>query len=216
MTTILEFEGPLMDKGTVYLRGPAMRVVIVVLLLAFGLPAGAQVTQVSIEDFVKFPDYSSLRLSPDGKHIAVTAPHGDSNMLVILDISDPDRPAVVSTLRPPAREGINAPLWVNEERLVFTTTRQIGALLAPRLTGKIYGINLDGSKPKQIYGMVEGASNYVFRYASIINRLADDPRHILVAGYTHDREYPLAERINVYTGRKSKVTVSPLRRGGLV
>lgn len=186
----------------------------VALWLSILLVSQSIAADISIEDFVKFTAYRSVQLSPDGNRLAVTVPQGDTDLIAILDISD------TAAIKPKARlqlsegESVAGLFWANDQRIVFLTARQLGSLNQPRSTGRIFAMDADGRRMKQIYGIRDAA--YVFRYADIIDRLPERPDHILVAGYTNDREYPVAEVVNINGGSSRTQTRSPLRRGGLV
>jgi dipeptidyl aminopeptidase/acylaminoacyl peptidase len=186
------------------------------ILLAAGLLLTGPIASAdtSIEDFVKHAAYGSVQLSPDGQRLAVTIPVDDSTIIAVLDIADPEKIKPTARLALPKGEAVNGLFWANNERLVFRPARQFGSLLAPRSAGQIFAVDADGSRTKQIYGTKQGS--YVARFARIIDHLDDQPNHILVAGYTHDREYPVAEVVNINGGPTRVQTHSPLRRGDLV
>ena len=171
-------------------------------------------TEISVEDFVKLPAYNAVQLSPDGKRLAVTIPVAGDTLIAILDISDTRQIRPAARLSLPKGETVAGLFWANNERIVFQTARQFGALLAPRTTGRIFAADADGSRTKQIYGIKSGS--FVGRFARVISRLPDRPQHILVSGYTHDRENPHAEVVNINGGKPRIQTRSPLKRGGLV
>ncbi|MEE8307705.1 MAG: hypothetical protein V3R81_10600, partial [Gammaproteobacteria bacterium] len=186
----------------------------VALWLSILLASQSIAADISIDDFVKFAAYRSVQLSPDGNRLAVAVPQGDTDLIAILDISD------TAAIKPKARlqlsegESVAGLFWANDKRIVFLTARQLGSLNQPRSTGRIFAMDADGRRMKQIYGIRDAA--YVFRYANIIDRLPERPDHILVAVYTSDREYPVAEAININGGSSRTQTRSPLRRGGLI
>ena len=169
----------------------------------------------SVEDFVRLAQYTEAVISPNGEYLAVRAPEEDKEWLVVLDIRKPERIKIRSRTLPPDNQLIFNIFWVNEERVAFETTKQIGALAQPRGTGKIYAVNADGKKGAQIYGIKDGAVG-VGRAANVLSILRSDPDHILVAGIAAGRESPHAERINVYNGRRTRMAVSTLENGGLV
>ena len=186
----------------------------VLLLLSLPLASQSAHAQTSVEDFVKHPAYNSIQLSPDGERLAVTIPVDDNTIIAVLDITDPTAIRPTARLALPNGEAVAGLFWANNERLVFRPARQFGSLLLPRSAGQIFAANADGSRTKQIYGTRQGA--YVGRFAEIIDRLDDQPNHILVAGYTSDRERPVAEVVNINGGPAQFQTRSPLNRGGLV
>ena len=53
------------------------------LALAIILP-GSAIAQSSIEDFVKRATYGEVRISPDGKHLALISDRGDQDVLTVV------------------------------------------------------------------------------------------------------------------------------------
>lgn len=185
-------------------------------LVLLPLPGALAVELVPVEHFAKLPDYYGAYLSPDAKHLALTVPKDDRRDIVILDISDPEQFRVVQRITPPNRESAREIHWATNERIVFDTVKQLGSLARPLRLGKLYAADIDGKRGKQIFGPRRGAANLAFIWAEPLHMLPDEPDDILVVSWAHDRERPLAERVDIYSGRRNIVAVSPLKRGGLL
>lgn len=169
----------------------------------------------SIEDFVKHKNYESITISPQGKYLAVAAPSGDQTGLVVLDISAfPKEVTARARFEMSSQEHVSEIYWAHEERVLFTTTRQQGALSQPRPTGRLYGTDVDGSNKRMLFGSKEG--DRVFRNHRIIDFMEDRPERILVMHQAHDRPRPIAAELNVNDGHLGKVAVSPLDNGTLI
>lgn len=198
------------------------RFFVTALLLMVAIPAQAQESgsaqdaeTIPLEDFVKQSDYSSLSLSPDGNRVAITAPAGDQTGLVVLDISDLSSMSSLMSFRLDSGEHIADVFWANNERILFTTALQQGALNQPRPTGRIYAVDADGSNRKQLYGTREGSR--VARQSQVLSLLPDQENFILLATYAHDRSRPYAERLDLRQyNRTIRETISPLDNGGLL
>ena len=54
-----------------------MKVLVRLLLLLALLPLQVLAREVPIQDFFKDPEFTSISVSPDGKHMAVTVPQAD-------------------------------------------------------------------------------------------------------------------------------------------
>jgi dipeptidyl aminopeptidase/acylaminoacyl peptidase len=109
--------------------------------------------KVPLSAFVQEEEYSKPRLSPDGKHIALTVrvPIGDRFIPVIMTYSLPDMKQV-GAIRLPAF-GVPANYtWVSNTRLIVTKARELGSREVPKLTGEVVAVNLDGSKQEYLYG----------------------------------------------------------------
>lgn len=171
-------------------------------------------SQIPLEDFFRHAEFDDVALSPTGQYLAVSVPAGERRNLAVLDISDPSAITVTAAYELRSRENPMNVRWVSNERLIFTTSISVGSLEQPQMTGRIYAINADGSNRRQLFGTQAGSM--VFRYMSVISYLPDEPGWILIEHWAHDRERPIAERLNVNRGRTSRVAVSPLNRGNLL
>ncbi|NVK23056.1 MAG: hypothetical protein HWD86_11115 [Kangiellaceae bacterium] len=105
---------------------------------------------LAIEDFVKKAEYTSLKLSPDGKHLAARVWNNDIFVLVILNRKTMS-PTYVFQFNE-ENEHIDTYEWANNERIVFTKSEQSEYDTQPRSLGQIYAGNFDGSKQKTIFG----------------------------------------------------------------
>lgn len=104
----------------------------------------------AVEVFAKSSPFSSLRLSPDGEHVAVNAAYDDGNYaLIVYRIADMKPTAM---LRFPRYELASQIAWVSNERLVIAKGRKLGSLEKPRPIGEIIATNLDGTRQSYIYG----------------------------------------------------------------
>ncbi len=135
-----------------YLRTPLVATV----LLAC-LAAGAGVVQaapkVPLSAFVQEDQFANPRLSPDGKHIAITVriPSGDRFVPVVMFYALPDRKQV-GAVRMPAFELPLDYLWVSNTRVVITKGKELGSREKPVATGEVLATNLDGSKQEYLFG----------------------------------------------------------------
>ncbi len=182
-----------------------------VLLLAILSGAVSAAEEIPVEDFVAHPKYRNVQISPDGRHLAVIAPVDGINHLVFLDITDVDAPTQVSVLAAPRGEEVATVAWVNDERVIAQTSVIRGALELPRLTGRIQAINYDGTKKAELWSIQKKRT-----FASVIDTIEDEDDFIIVSHRGMNRQKPIVERLNVYSGRTSRIGVSPLNRGGVL
>src|SRR5690606_4616749 len=115
---------------------------IAALLLAALLP-GLAIAQSSIEDFVKRPSYGQVRISPDGKHLALISDRGDQDVLTVVRTADL-KPIKVNIL--PNEKSIGQFYWISNERLLFNAVRKMGGYAQPFMTGEWFAVNADGSQ----------------------------------------------------------------------
>jgi len=177
------------------------------LTLAYSSIATAA-TELPVEDFVAHSRYNNVYISPDGSHLAVIAPVNGIKHLVFLDISDIDNPKQVSVIKPPRGEEVSSVNWVNNERVVARTTEVSGALAVPRSTGKIFAVNYDNTRDKEIWNTIEKRAA-----ATILDTLRNDDDIIIISHVGMNRSKPIVETLNVYNGRSSRIGISPLNNG---
>lgn len=58
------------------------------LACAFGARAAAEPAPLPIEDFVRHPTYSEVRISPTGEYLAMTVDRGGQDVLTVLRTAD--------------------------------------------------------------------------------------------------------------------------------
>ncbi|MCH7820723.1 MAG: S9 family peptidase [Proteobacteria bacterium] len=179
-------------------------------------PASAE---VPLEEFTKLPLYGNLKISPTGEYLAATVRNDDGQMsLVIMNMRSNE---VTATIRGFGRDFINDYNWANDERIVATLGRQYGSLDAPSATHEIVAVNWDGKRQKWLFGRGRNANivfDRTYKVASILNRLADDDDYILVGVNDFanpNSTYTVVYRLNIYSGKMTKVTTAPTR-GALI
>lgn len=170
-----------------------------------------------LETFFKHAEYSEVAISPGGNYLAITTPDEDRTGVAVIDISNYPESEGLATISPSgSQEHLGDLFWATEERLLMTSTRQQGALAEPVSTGRVYAINADGSNRSLLHEGWGRSGQMVAREYSFAHRLPDDERHVLVIEHTHDRERPIARRMNIMReGRSRIVAISPLSRGTL-
>lgn len=111
-------------------------------------PASADV--VPVEVFAASSKIGSPRLSPDGRHVAMTTDLGEGNhALRVYRIEDMHQTAL---LRLPRYELPTQVTWVSDRRLVIAKGRQLGSREEPVPMGEIIASDLDGTQQKYIFG----------------------------------------------------------------
>jgi dipeptidyl aminopeptidase/acylaminoacyl peptidase len=110
-----------------------------------------------IEAFVESGPISSPSMSPDGKHLAVSADLGEgSHALVVYRIADMQYTTI---LRLPRYELPVQIAWVSDRRLVIGKGRKLGSLEEPMPMGEVIATDLDGSNQRYVYGYQQSTRN---------------------------------------------------------
>ncbi|WLI87472.1 S9 family peptidase [Massilia sp. R2A-15] len=144
---------------------------------------------VPIDAFVEQMRYSKPRISPDGKHIAISVriERGDRTVPTMTVYSLPDL-KIVSTIALP---GFEVPVnfqWISSRRLIVEKGLELGLRERPRRTGEVVAVDLDGTKPQYLYGY-NG-----FQQSSRGDRYGDD------YGWGNVEHIPLARDGHVFLG----------------
>jgi dienelactone hydrolase len=161
-------------------------------------------SQVSFEDLARHLQYTDVKISPDGRHIAATTVVKDKPLLALLDL-DTKKGGMVTP-----REGNQVVdfWWASNNRVIYTEGTKVSGWDRPFSTGEIFGINADGTQPKAL------------GKAEVIGTLRDDPKHILVAVSAGDTGTEGAFEdiylMDVDEGRMRPMGNAPLRQAGFV
>lgn len=166
----------------------------------------AQPAKLSVEDFFRHPQFSNLRISPDGEYLAATAPINGRMNLVVMNIKERKPFGLTSE----QRFDIVDFHWVGNNRLVFT----LGNINEPsasdaRTGGGWFAIDRDGKEFRVLaptLGQQAGAGNLVARLMNYVGNAPDAPDEIIVA--TNERSAGQSDvyRLNTRNGRKTLLT----------
>jgi len=123
-------------------------------LLASGVLHAQPVNQlIPISAFVKEDQFSRPRMSPDGKHLAVTMrmPMGSRTVPVMTFYSLPEL-KVESTVAMPINQVPIDYQWVSNTRLVVQKGREMGSREQPFSYGEVLAMEYDASKQEYLFG----------------------------------------------------------------
>ncbi len=165
-------------------------------LLALASLVGAQ--EPSVEDFFRNPEFTQMKLSPNGEWVAALTPINNRRNLAVLGVHDAQAVALTNG----RRTDISDYFWVTDERLVYTIDVDGNEAFG------LFAIDRDGSDWREL---VEPAGGVQFfpRQILPLDRLEDDPNHILVTDNERRKLYPDVFRLNVQTGRMTRVVPNP-------
>ncbi len=165
-----------------------------------------QTEKLPVETFFKDPEFSRMRLSPDGKWLAAIAPREGKNNLLTIRLSD-------RKLFGCSEEDENEVYsfnWISNERLVFQMKDRNNFP-----NGGLYAVNRDGSKHKVLnpsFKTYREFGSRVFKAIELFDPLTDDGEDILVEvreGGGRFREergfYGNIVRLNTLTAKEKRV-----------
>ena len=106
-------------------------------------------------------------------------------------------------------QNVSSFFWVNNERILFTTGGdQLNGIRGAIDSIGLYAVNKDGSKPTQLVKPEDALTSKLIQTIPL-NRLNDDPDHILVMRNDRKRYIMDVYRMNVYNGKFFRQITSP-------
>lgn len=173
----------------------------VALVLAILMPPFASAREVAIRDFFKEPEFTSVVLSPDGQHIAITVPQADRTLLAVLETGNNK---VVGKWDYGKDRHIRGVAWANNERVFFRVGYKTGKFDYEVGKADLYASNIDGTKRIDI----PNGNTY-----HIVDLTPADPQTILVS---RSVESAFLAKLNIYTGRLTPVARVALDGGSFI
>lgn len=170
-------------------------------------PAGATPT-VPLAAFTYEDQMSNPRLSPDGRHIAVTAriPDKDRSVPVVIMYAIPEM-RQVGAFRMPKFDVPADYWWVTNSRLAIANGRELGSRERPVATGEIMAVEIDGSKQEYLFGYdMLARSRRGQRYG-------DDQAFGIIEDVPADRNGHLFVSSHLWDGKRSQLYDIDARNG---
>lgn len=159
-------------------------------------PSTLDAREVPVADFFKDPQFTSVLLSPDGKHLAVTVPQVDRTLLAVLDTATKK---IVGKWDYGKDRHIRGVIWGNNERLLFSVTRKTGRFDFEVGDGNLYASNIDGTKRMDI----PNGGTY-----QLVDVTPEEPNTVIVSRQITNA---YLSRLNIYTGQVSTIASSPVQ-----
>lgn len=203
------------------LKTIAVKLIIALSLLAPNIYASEQ---TPLRHFAEFSTWSSIKISPDGSHLAgiVDTDSGlGGSKLMVIDTKTMENLHQISI----GGSGfIGSFVWANNERLIAWEAVKSGIQEIPFSTGNIIAVNIDGTKKRWIYGAGKKQQSHLRRFssrvsASVAHKLPEDDRHVLMEVYTwgsKDGAYTRLVKLNIYNGREISLGSSPIKNASLM
>jgi dienelactone hydrolase len=194
------------------------------LALALCLPSSLSAATGSLEDFVRYPAYDALYLSPKGTHLAVTHRSDRTEMLSVFRLPSLE---LISSTRFASGLGISRIYWASEERMLIQPARRHPTRDDQKTpTGELAAMDVDGNNRDMLWGFNAGRDRMSFvssarrgsmTWARIIDLLPDDAHHVLIqnGGYRlsgmEDGMRNEAFLLDVRNGQARSIARSPIQ-----
>ncbi len=177
--------------------------------------AAAEPAQIPIQDFVRNPTYSAVKISPTGEYLAMTVDRGDVDVLTVLRTRDL---SIVKVNQLPNEQSVGAFHWVSPERLLFTSIRKVGRFAQPFGTGNWYSVNADGSAARMLDLGSKGARDMQNAFFNLLdNPQRDDGKVYMTASYQRSEESANTEvfEVDTLSGRAKSLGRAPRGNCGM-
>src|SRR4051812_27963600 len=90
---------------------------------------------IPIQEFVRHPQYSSTKISPDGRFLALTVQQDETMALAVVRLQDMQ---VIRITRLTGGESVSEFYWVGPNRLMYSSAKNFGTYASPFGTGEWY------------------------------------------------------------------------------
>ncbi len=178
---------------------------------------------LDLTPFVQQDVYEWVKISPDGKHFAVTKPLEDRTALLILRREDH---AFTAKIMGGPDSVVDDFWWANDERVVVSLSRKRGSRDEPVSIGELYAVNVDGkysmllASPygvREHAGLVTEISNTLEQSVYMLDPLAADPRNVLVSAVPVANDpFVRIEKLDIYNRNRVRIAEVPVRRASFI
>ncbi len=192
---------------------------------AQAVPADATASSASVAgqsltplvDYLKPPQYAAVRLSPDGRHLAVSTPVNGRLNLAVVDLQTRKGTALTNF----GDFDVLGTTWVGNDRLVFT----LGQFNSPTGPGQYEGgglfvVSREGGDLKQLSQTVREfrqRGDNVYRGYDFGRRIPGNSNEIIVTGNLRSADAEDVYRMDLRTGRTTVVSEDrPPRTSGWI
>ncbi len=159
--------------------------------------------QIPVEDFFRDPEFRNFQVSPDGTHLAFLGPWERRTNIFVYEIATGDARRVTAFRDSQIRDFF----WANDERLLFYVEES-----GFEASIGIFAVDRDGRRSRVLVPPAEAVVNVsVIRQTVVIDRLKDDPEHVLVVNNERRLDYPDVFMLNIY--REPRRRMAGARRG---
>ena len=189
------------------------------LVLSLSLPFLGQADEQAADIttlLAKHPTFDQVKISPDGKYLAVTVFDEDKRQLLCLDRATLK---AVGGARLVGKDEVGEFFWANHERIVMKINSREPWQKEPGFYGELFGINCDGTQRKLLFGYRKNDSQTSIlssnrrAWADIIHRLPSEPNQILITSTNWtDSGSAKADvfKMDIYNGRLTRTGKAPI------
>ncbi|EKE72387.1 alpha/beta hydrolase family protein [Gallaecimonas xiamenensis] len=166
------------------------------------------------------------KISPDGNYLALAVVDNDERTIKVAATKDMK---FIGGVRLGGAKEFGSFYWANDERLVAKVMQKLSWQEEPVYYGELFAFNWDGRKGKMIYGYSAGegeTGSHIKRtqstdgWASFIDPLPNDPKHILIASQPMSGDQGSLARVvklDIYRGLERSINImAPVADAGFL
>lgn len=169
-------------------------------------PVLSQAEPVPVENFAAKSDFISMKISPDGKHMAFTYEQDSSINLGVMDMKTKE--GVYSFNMGDNRE-VAFFYWGNNKRLIIQSQRVTGWLDGAPKYPELFSADYNGKNRQMLW-------DFQRSFVRPVSLLEDDKDHVLVSKHHYSDNFSAKlQRMNINTGKMLYVADSPKINGGI-
>ena len=166
--------------------------------------------------FATNPAFADVKISPDGRYLAVIVFLDDKRQLLCLDRQTMQP---VGGARMVGDDEVGEFFWANQQRIVMKINSRQPWEKEPKYYGELFGINCDGSQRKLLFGYRVNDESGSIRsrnkqaWADFIHRLPSEPNHILISSTQWSASGGAKAdifKMDVYTGKLTRTGKAPI------
>lgn len=197
--------------------------------LAFKIEGADAVSKPAVQKLFGDPVFQDVRISPNGKYLAVVTPVDGKERLAVLDAETRD---VLGNMYFQGNAVVDGFNWVKGDRLLIRNAERFGWQDAPVWYGELFSATAEGKQFKPVFGYRAGDGNSRTgsrlkgaepnrAWGRFISDIPDDKHDVLIASYPWNVSHftqstPTVYKLNVINGALKHVTVGPARGASFV
>lgn len=180
--------------------------------------------QESIDKFIDFSEYQSVKISPTGEYLAISRlVKGESELLIV----ETKEMKAVNRIMIRGQNEVGTFYWANDSRVIIKVFARRFDRESPVFYGELVAIDATNDKGKVIFGpriryqktrnireeiIKEKHKAMRDSWPTIIDMLPNDEKHILISTLAHSENFNKKNRVyklNIYDGNILPIVESP-------
>ncbi|MBW3567653.1 MAG: S9 family peptidase [Proteobacteria bacterium] len=197
--------------------------------LAFRIDGTGAVSKPSVQKLFADPVFQDVKISPNGKYLAVVTPVDGKERLAVLDAKTR---GVLGNMYFQGSAVVHDFEWVKGDRLLIRNAERLGWQDAPVWYGELFSATAEGKQFMPVFGYRAGGDNSRTgsrlrgaepnrAWGMFISDIPDDKHEVLIASYPWNvwdftQSTPTVYRMNVANGALRHVTTGPAKGASFV